>query len=257
MKVTDLDITSFPGLVSFWDFQDDPYRARGAYAGVLQPMNGVVPVADEGVFGPRSLRFGGGAYLTIRRKDLGPLNICGPAAQVSIVAWIKRLSSNGDNTCQAVAGIWNEHALRQYCLFLNLGIWDSAQQVCGHFSNVGGATPGYKYCMDAAIGATRVPLDEWVCCGVTYDGTHARAYLNGRLDERPRFNPYHYPGGIFDGGPNGADLTVGAVARPNHVDDQFQSHGSAVANNFYGLLGGLAIFDRSLGDDEMARLAAR
>ena len=59
----------------------------------------------------------------------------------------------------------------------------------------------------------------------------------GRLDERPGRNPYPYPGGIFDGGPAGADFTVGAVHR-----------GVEMGNFFAGLLGGLAVYQRALSD---------
>jgi len=149
-----------------------------------------------------------------------------------------------------------DNGKRQYCLFLNLGIWNSAEQVCAHVSSIGGATPGYRYCMDAAIGKTPVPFDQWECVGTTFDGTFARAHLNGKPDERGDRNPYRYEGGLFDGGPDGADFTVGAVARPERVDENRVPHGHAIANNFAGLLGGLAVFGRALTEDELAGLAA-
>ncbi len=246
-----------PGLVSFWDFQEPagvPHVAKGPQASPLREPAGAVEVVHEGVFGQRSLRFGDGPYAMIPRAELGRLNIHGPRAQVSVVTWLKRSGSDYGG-CQAVAGVWNEHARRQYCLFLNLHIWDSAEQVGAHISGIGGATPGYKYCMDAAIGATPVPLQQWVCCAISYDGRHARAYLDGRLDERGDRNPYAYDLGIFDGGPSGGDFTVGAVTRPDHVDDQFHDVGSVIANRYHGLMGGLAVFDRALPAPEIARLA--
>ncbi len=151
--------------------------------------------------------------------------------------------------------MWNEHSKRQYCLFLNLRIKNSAEQVGAHISAIGSASPGEKYCMDAAIGATPVPLHVWQCVAITYDGTTARAYLNGRLDVRGDLNPYSYVGGIFDGGVDGADFTVGAVLRPEKVDDGFQEHGSVFANQYYGLLGGLAVYRRALTADEIQKLS--
>lgn len=252
-------IESLAGLIAFWDFQEAPGEARiaaGPQRSVLQEAGGAVPVVDEGVFGPRSALFGGGQYLLVPRRELGRLNIHGPRAEVSVVAWLKRHANPAGGGCEAVAGVWNEHGKRQYCLFLNLGIWNSRQQVGAHISGIGTATPGYKYCMDAAIGATPVSLDQWHCCAITYDGQYARAYLDGRLDARDGRNPYAYDLGIFDGGDDGGDFTVGAVPRPERVTEDFRPVGHVVANRFHGLLGGLAVFDRALTGDEVQALAA-
>ena len=212
---------------------------------------------SDGVFGPYSAFFRGEGCLYSPRSECGDLNIHGLQAEVSVVAWVKRsLPDNGYDNCQAVAGIWNEHGLRQYCLFLNLRIHNSAEQVCGHISGFGGPTTGYKYCMDAAIGQSIVPLNSWQCIGMTYDGQEIRVYLNGKLDKRERFNPYPYVSGIFDGGPAGADFTVGAVERPAYVDDNFQEHGAVLANNFYGYVGGLAVYVRALPAQDMQFLAS-
>lgn len=242
-----------PEPLAFWDFQEAAGEARVSRMGHpfrLHEGGGTVARADEGVFGPHAAVFGDGSWLELPRSECGALNIHGTEAQMTLIAWIKRRQS-AYGGCQAVAGMWNEHERRQYCLFLNLGIWDSAEQVGAHVSAIGGATPGYKYCMDAAIGGTVVPFDEWQCVAITYDGQCARAYLNGRLDEREGRNPYPYPYGLFDGGEGGADFTVGAVARPDWVDEQFVPHGSSIANPFVGLLAGLAVFDRALTDDEL------
>lgn len=244
-----------PGLLCFWDFQDDNFVARGAYAYRLQPMGAALKRAGEGVFGASSLQLGNGGYLRGARDECAALNIYGTDAQVSVAAWLKREKVDYKG-CQVLAGVWNEHGRRQYCLFLNLGIWESREQVGAHVSRIGGATPGYKYCMDAAIGQTPLPFNVWQCCAMSYDGEWARAYLNGKLDERGERNPYHYPGGLFNGSPHGADFTVGAVERPERVDDDFQEYGAVVANPFHGLLGGLAVYNRALTDEEMASLSA-
>ena len=65
-------------------------------------------------------------------------------------------------------------------------------------------------------------------------------------DVRETFNPYAYPGGLFDGGLDGADFTVAAVHRSN-----------TMGNWFTGVLGGLAVYDRALSDDEMWSLFDR
>jgi hypothetical protein len=242
------DPTTIPDLISFWDFAEpagQPRVAKGPHAyGLIERAGPVERVAD-GVFGPHAALVREGQYFDIPRRDCPALNLHGPDAQVTVVAWLK-WHHKTNRECEAVAGMWHETGRRrQYCLFLNLSIWNSKDQVCGHVSNVGGPTEGYKYCMDASIGQTQIPFDQWVCCGFTYDARHARSYLNGRLDARDGRNPYPYPGGLFDGGPDGADFTVAAVHRSN-----------TMGNWFTGVLGGLAVYRRALTDAEMASLAS-
>lgn len=162
---------------------------------------------------------------------------------MTVIAWIKR-GLKEEQECQAVAGMWNETNLkRQYCLFIDLKIWESSDQVCGHVSSVGGPTPGFKYCMDAAIGSTPIEINEWLCAAFTYDGSYAKAYLEGRLDVRGDLNPYKYEGGLYNGGDNGADFTVGAVYRKGEM-----------GNWFSGQIGGLAVFNRALSEQEISIL---
>lgn len=236
------------GLICFWDFQEEAGSERvssGPYPYRLKEMNGPIARSNEGAFGPYAADIRFSQWLSIPRKDCPALNLHGPDAQVTVAAWIKWGSSEYDG-CEAIAGLWDEsRSKRQYCLFLNLKIWDSSEQVCGHVSSVGGPTPGYKYCMDSAIGQTVVSRGEWHFVAFTYDGAEAKAYLDGKLDARERFNPYLYEGGLFDGGGDGADFTVGAVDRSGEP-----------GNYFTGLLGGLAIFDRALTGVELDRMAA-
>ncbi len=237
-------VLNAPGLIAFWDMQEDAGEERASRGPIplrLKEGGGPVERAADGVFGPYSARFGGGTWLSLPRPEASALNAHGPNAEVSVIAWVKREAKKGSNECEAVAGMWNETLRqRQYCLFLNLGIWDSAQQAAGHVSSIGGPTPGYKYCMDASIGRTPVPLGIWQCVAFTYDGVWVKTYLNGELDARGDRNPYRYEGGLFDGGPDGADFTVGAVYRAGEM-----------GNWYAGALGGLAVFDRALTAEEM------
>jgi len=146
--------------------------------------------------------------------------------------------------CQAVAGMWNETGgTRQYCLFLDLGIWDSADSVCGHVSATGKPSPGYEYCMEAGIGAKPIGLGEWHQVAFTFDGNWVRVYLDGKLDYRPGLSPYFWPHAINDGGPSGSDFTVGAVFRWNEM-----------GNFFVGRLSGLSVYAEALGDGQIATL---
>lgn len=236
------------GLISFWDFQEaagEPRVAQGAEKYALREMAGPVQRVDGGIFGSCAAQIQDGQWLAIPRAQCPKLNLRGPKAQVSVVAWIKRQTTSYDH-CEAIAGMWNEsRKKRQYCLFLNLHIWQSHDQVAGHVSHVGGPTPGHPWCMDASIGQTPVPRDRWCCVGFTYDSQQACSYFNGQCDPRPQRNPYPYPHGLFDGGDDGADFTVGAVDRSDEM-----------GNFFAGIIGGLAVFDRALTQQEMARLAA-
>jgi len=241
-----LDSVIQPGCIAFWDFQEGPGSDRmsaGPNRYRLREMNGIIERAEEGIFGPYAADIRYGQWLQIPRSECPALHIRGPDAQVTVAAWIKWGVSDYDG-CEAIAGMWNETARkRQYCLFLNLKIWNSSEQVCGHVSSVGGPTPGYLYCMDASIGQTKVTRGEWHLAAFTYDGAEARSYLDGRLDVRERYNPYKYEGGIFDGGEDGSDFTVGAVNR------------SGEYGNFYtGLLGGLAVYGRALSEEEIRRM---
>ncbi|WP_321475052.1 LamG domain-containing protein [uncultured Paludibaculum sp.] len=241
--------TNIEGLVAFWAFQEPAGCERlstGGFTYALCEMAGPVERANDGVFGPYSARLGPGQWLSASRAHIPGLDLHGAEAQVTVAAWIKReRKSSRPEECEAVAGMWLETAARrQYCLFLNLRIFGSADQVCGHVSAVGGPTPGERWCMDASIGATPVRFGEWQHVAFTYDGAYARSYLNGALDARAGRNPYAYKGGLFDAGEAGADFTVGAVHRLGEVGNFFQ-----------GQLGGLAVYGRALTPVEIAEQA--
>ncbi|GAA3412507.1 LamG domain-containing protein [Paenibacillus hodogayensis] len=237
-------IAEHPALVSFWDFQEtagQSRQARGPYAYMLQEREGPIEREEDGVFGPYAAKLRFGQWFQLPRAECPALDFHGKDAALTIIAWVKR-EPRQNRECQAVAGMWNEtEKKRQYCLFLDLHIWDSGEQVCGHVSSGGGPTPGHPWCMTTAIGSTPVSKGDWHAIAFTYDGTYARTYLDGRLDERQTYNPFLYEEGLYDGGAEGADFTVGSVYR------------SGTMGNFYaGLLGGLAVFDRALRDEELA-----
>lgn len=214
---------------------------RAAYR--LIEMAGPMARGDDGPAGGATLEFEEGQWLRCPRAECPALNFRGRDARFTLVAWVRRREkSTGE--CEVVAGMWNEtERTRQYCLFLNLSIWDSVDQACGHLSATGAPTPGYKYCMEATIGATQLGYGEWHHVAFSYDGVWARVYVDGRHDYRPGLNPYFWPHAINDGGEDGSDFTVGAVFR-----------GGTMGNWFRGSLGGLAVYDACLSDAEIARL---
>lgn len=239
-------ILKHPNLICFWDFQEEAGQeavAKGPHPYRLAERGGPIERVEGGPFGGHAAQVKFGQWWNLPRDSCPELNFRGKDARLTMIAWLKR-ENRESKGCEAIAGIWNEtESKRQYCLFLNLRIWDSADQICGHVSSVGGPTPGYPYCMTSAIGATPVKKDEWHSAAFTYDGQHAKVYLDGALDERESYNPYPYDTGLFDGGENGADFTVAAVNRSGEM------------GNFYaGAIGGLAIFREALSPEELAEL---
>jgi hypothetical protein len=234
------------GLVCCWNFSgDDPYRSLAQHAYRLSEGAGPIKLTDGGVLGLRSLNIDEGGYLYIPRDECPALNIYGSDAQVTVLAWIKRHRKHFDQ-CEAIAGMWNEtKKMRQYCLFLNIQLYDSANQVCGHISGVGGPTPGEIWCVDVSIGATPVPYNEWQFVGFTYDGKQISSYLNGEPDIRDGRNPYLYAPGIFEGGNIGSDFTIGAVHR-----------GGEMGNFYAGAISGVAVFNRALDEGEIRKIHA-
>lgn len=245
-----------PDLVAFWDFQEpagSPRISRGtAHSYALQEMSGAVERMEGGVFGTFAAGIKRGQRLQVSRADIGALDIHGKDAQVTVVAWIRR----GDKqTWQAIAGVWDEtRKMRQYCLFLNaprgtradeMKRYPLADRIHGHVSGVGGPTPGEQFCITYSSGATAIPFGEWQCLAMSYDGKASRVYVNGKLDALEQYNPFPYTEGLFDGGKEGADFTVGAVHR-----------GGEWGNYFDGRIGGLAIYKRALNEEEMTRLAS-
>lgn len=238
----------FPGLVSFWRFRQ-PGTEFPAVAGesyTLKSRTGVLDVVSDprAPFGGMALNLAEGDFLAIPRSACPRLDINGRDGRLTVIAWIKRRST-ATRHCEFIAGQWNETDRgRQYGLFLNIVVWNTPDTVCGHLSLTGGATPGFKYCMDGAFGATKVPHDQWSVVAMSYDGSQGYAWLDGRLDAQPMLNPYSLSGGLHDGGPNGSDFTVGAVHRSGEY-----------GNFFTGLLSGLAVYDRALTPAEIAALA--
>jgi len=234
-------LNEIEGLLCHWDFSgEDPLLSKGKYAYRLEEGNGKIALDDDAILGTTSAHIKEGQYFYIPRKNCTGLNLRGKNAQVTVIAWVKRKKKSYVQ-CEAIAGMWNEtDKKRQYCLFLNLRLFDSADQVCGHISGVGGPTPGQKWCIDASIGQSPVKYDEWNAVAFTYDGNKIVSYLNGVPDLRNQHNPYSYDQGIFDGGDEGSDFTVAAVHRLGEM-----------GNNFVGKISGLSIYDRALTPKEI------
>jgi hypothetical protein len=244
------DLDDLPNLVAFWDFQrsGDRFASDRGERYTLASRSGPLAVVDDPAapFGGRALRLDEGQWLAIPRAACPRLDIHGPEGQVTVVAWLKR-DRTAEDHCEFIAGQWNESGMsRQYGLFLNIDVWVAGDRICGHLSHVGGPTPGFRYCIDGAMGATPIAHDRWSVIAMSYDGSAGYAWLDGALDARPGLNPYPLAGGLHDGGPGGSDFTVGAVDRSGEV-----------GNFFCGELSALAVYARALTPAEMFALAHR
>ena len=241
-----------PGLVAFWDFHQPAGQLRVSAVDpvhALEEMNGPIARVDDGPFGS-AIRIKAGQWLRIPRQKLGKLDIHGPVAAVTVAAWIKR---ERKDPWQAIAGVWDEsRRKRQYCLFLSAAAKTDFRTMTrtpsrdlfqGHVSAVGGPTPGNEVCITYASSGSPVPFDAWQCLVLTYDGKEVRLYRNGQFDAADGANPFPYADGLFDGGAEGADFTVGSVSVKNKP-----------GNFFGGRIGGLAIFNRALSAKEVAAL---
>lgn len=242
-----------PGLVAFWDFREDagsPRRSLGTTSLALRENKGPIARVEEGPFG-HALQVKAGQWLHIPRAELGQLDIHGKNAQVSVLAWLKR---ERKEAWQGIAGVWDEsRGKRQYCLFVNGGKRTDARTMTrepckdlfqGHVSDVGGPTSGEEFCITYATSGTKVPFDGWQFLALTYDTREVRLYRNGKFDASEGSNPFPHPHGLFDGGAEGAEFTVGCVSVKGKP-----------GNFFAGLLGGVAVFDRALSAEQLAALA--
>jgi hypothetical protein len=254
-------IKQFPGLVALWDFKEKEGRNRKAIGlgkFPLKEQNGTLPRVNDGPLSGYSAQFGNKAFLSLENSKTGELNIFGDGQGVTVIAWVKWEGSTG-----FVGGMWNEYqdgGKRQYGLFVSLPHYNGRDQVCGHISKTGKPTPPFPYSIDYSASKQTVAKNEWQYVAFTYDGKYIKSFLNGEFQPRePELinntkgfegfpegltqskNPYYFRDGM---GNNGSDFTVGAVLLK-----------SGMGNFFKGLIGGLAVFDRALSENEVENLS--
>ncbi|GAA1826968.1 hypothetical protein [Agromyces salentinus] len=195
-------------------------------------------------------------HLSIDGRRVGPLDAARAGDAVSVFALVRR-----DTTSTGfVAGMWQEDdddPRRQYGLFLSLPTYGGADQVAGHVSHDGRASPGLPYSRDYSASARKVAPGSWRVVGFTYDGCRILSFLDGIADRRPRFtevgpptgagltyskNPYVSTAGL-NRGPT-SDFTVGAVRLSR-----------GMGNHLAGAVARLAVWPRALAADEVVELA--
>jgi len=255
-------IKSTDGIVALWTFNEKPGKVRKSVVNDKFPLteaNGKVQRVHEGPLSGYSSLFEGNNFMSLSNEMTGKLNIHGKNRGVTVVAWIKW---DGTQT-GFIGGMWNEYqdgGKRQYGLFVSLPHYNGKDQVCGHISWTGKPTPPFPFSIDYSASNQTVDAGVWSCIAFTYDGQYIRSFLNGEFEARePELirntkgfegypdgliqskNPYYFPDGM---GNNGSDFTVGAVLLK-----------SGMGNFFKGLIGGLAVFDRALSENEIKSLS--
>lgn len=236
--------------VAYWDFRGvtdrEFMRSKGRNQLSLTGSDGRVHRQQINASTSRCvLSFTGSNWYYIDASEVGALNIRGAKAQVTVLAWVRQQNRHSHSPL-FVAGMWDEgRKARQYGLFLNLEIYQSSNQVGAHISDTGGPTPGNRFAMEAAIGNTKLPYDQWFFAAMVYNGQTIQSYLNTKLDVRAQLNPYPFDRGIADLGPKNGEFTVGA----NFVQNSMQ-------NAFTGDLAFLAVYDRALTPEEMKKIAS-
>ncbi|MDO5571388.1 MAG: LamG-like jellyroll fold domain-containing protein [Bacteroidales bacterium] len=248
-------LKSTPGLIAYWTFDGkDKYHSKGKEN--LELINGTqnhVQIIKDGPISGHSILLDGTNYLYITHKETGLLDI--HTNCVTVMAWVKW---SGEQI-GFVGGMWNEYqdgGKRQYGLFVSLPAYNGENQVCGHISKTGRPTPPFPYSIDYSASKQKVEPNKWCFIAFTYDGEYIKSYYNGVFEKRePELisntsgfpgcenglthskNPHYFPDGM---GNNGSDFTVGAVLLK-----------SGMGNFFKGQIGGLAVFDRALTDNEI------
>lgn len=254
-------IKSTNGFVALWKLNEKAGEERKAIGLGQFPLKEIVSKVErinEGPISGYSIFLDGTSCLSLSHSQTKQLNIYGDNAALTVFAWIKW---TGEQT-GFIAGMWNEYqdgGKRQYGLFISLPHYNGKDQVCGHISKSGKPTQPFPYSIDYSASRQKVPKNEWCCVAFTYDGKYIKSYLNGVFEARQlelinntigfegypsgliqTKNPYYFPDGI---GNNGSDFTIGAVLLR-----------SGMGNFFKGLIGGVAIYNRSLTEQEVRNI---
>lgn len=248
------------GLVAIWDFSEEAGQQReskGIGTFPLKEMKGQVKRVDEGPLSGYSAYLRDSTYFSLPFEKTGALNIHGKDQSLTVMAWV-----NWEGETGFVGGMWNEYedgGKRQYGLFVHLPHYNGENRVCGHISWTGKPTPPFPYSIDYSASGQQMEKDKWYFIAFTYDGKYIKSYLDGVFEERDpelikntsgfegyhggltqQKNPYHFPEGI---GENGSDFTVGAVVLSR-----------GMGNFFKGKIGGLAVFNRKLSENEIQEI---
>lgn len=281
-------VQNMRGLVAFWTFAEPGGRprraARNTAASDLIETNGIVRRHPYGPYSGRSAKFDGDTFLRVPYESLGSLLISGSNAQVTVFVVLKVFDPL---RAKSVAGIWSEasginddRGTRMYALLMDMPAYGGGHRITPHVSSEGGVTrradgSPLPWCVDYAITAETFPTGQWFTAAFTYDGNWITAYYNGKAtaptdgetlakrqdryfrNEGPGggtrgINPYYHGRGIHPYGPF-SHVSLGLPPPYFSVGGRF-ANGSTRSEPFVGLIGGVAVFNRALSNDEVIQL---
>lgn len=242
---TSLNVPPPSTLVAVWDFSaplPGALTSAGMACATLSCPHG--DLCQEEADGQRALRLRQGQFLVLPRAALGPLDLHG---QIRLTVHC-RFRPDSDRPWQFLAGVWDERRQkRQYGLFYNGTKAAQAGspsrtpvrlRAHAYASTNGGHTPGHEACFSYATGATELVPGQWHEAAACLDGASLRLYADGRFDAHGDANPMPFAEGVFDGGANGSDFTIGHrnyhswdgyPAKAPNGDEGFSGHLAAVA----------------------------
>jgi len=162
-----------PKPIAHWEFTEDqaPYYSKdGRFPLSLGNSN----IPNRVSLNPKGggLNFIGNEYLVLPNTMTEELNVGKYSNEVTLVAWIKKLASNGDSNSY-VAGMWREddnNPSRMYGMFTHLPVYGSSNKVVGHISRFGSHSPDIIYSRDMSSNGDSIIYDRYEMCAITYDG---------------------------------------------------------------------------------------
>lgn len=249
-----------PAPIASWCFTESaaPFAADVAGAPALQQGTDSTAVRTSTPFGGGIQLNGRTDYLRVPQASVTKLNIGATTNEVTIAAWV--LST--DTTNAMIAGCWEESRSdprRSYALFNDLPMYGGDNMVCMEVSKLGDATPGYPFSVDYAAEPRTMTRGVWQFHVGTYDGSVAKAYLDGAMTAYPAYtdptgasyskNPYSYPDGL---NATPVDFMVGGVVRDGSV---INLHAGTIAKLRVWNVALSAAHIRALYDSEATALA--
>jgi len=229
-------------------------------------------------FGPRAASINDSQLLIIPNTIASAplLDIRGDSKTLSMVAWMKAdpQNENHHDCFGHLAGIWSEAvSFRQYVLFGSKCRAGDKYLNDAEVSRTGTSHSPCQWSISYAIGAAHLDYSSWHMVAMTFDGKFIRSYVNGTLDRRPPHRIYSLSDPCNETWQNPASVTTWSnrshwgpaadpVAPDNHTDFAVggqkggPENGSPLGHQWYGLIGGLAVYDRALSDDELSAMAS-
>jgi len=229
-------------------------------------------------FGPQAARIAQSQLLIIpNTTETAPLlDIRGDDKTLSMVVWMKPeyYNEGGSGACFGhLAGIWSEAvSVRQYVLFGSTCRGGGEHLNDAEVSRSGSNHPPCQWSISYALGSAHMDYNSWHMVAMTFDGKFIRSYVNGTLDYRlphriePPSDPcnetWQNPASVSTWSNRSQWGPGGDPVDPRHTDFAVGGQkgapekGYPLGHPWHGLIGGLAVYDRALSDEELSAMAS-